>query len=318
MDDKDSRNLGENKQEDEEKRYVSEKLSYNSDDIEDRKQARPIDIFHFENQAEMQRRKELRKIYLRKKITLILSIFTLLLCVTVSFSIQLVVDDSFYKTIIKIVSDKFTQLATAVSSFIAAIISALIISFLNSENKKEKELQKPNEKSFSPPVKDKDLFLCMGYVLKKISEYKKTNEDKRKELSDTGRSYLLWGVAIQFLCIIIFQFFSYISPEKELFKIYGMVSCAVIFMIIVTVGIWHLNQAHNYSKNLSKIMNAELCITKCLLICNLDIEKKEKYELLRIELLNAEIKNDAKDTASAGIPYKMAFDIFKDMIKKNQ
>lgn len=89
-------------------------------------------------------------------------------------------------------------------------------------------------------------------------------------------------------------------------------------MIIVCVGIWHLNQAKNYSKNLSKIMNAELAIVKCLLICNLDIDKKEKSDLLRAELVNAEIKNDAKDAAAADIPYKMAFDIFKDMMKKNQ
>lgn len=272
------------------------------------------------NLEENKQEDEERKKYMRKNIILALKITIVILYAISLFSIQLIIDDSSYKKLIEKISAKSTLLAATTSSLIAIIIGFLSISFLRDENKLEKELQEyiDDEEGLLPPVKDEDLFLCMGYVLGKISEYKRINENKRKELSDTGRSYLLWGVAVQFLCIIIFQIFSYISPEKELFKIYGMVSCAVIFMIIVSVGIWHLNQAKNYSKNLSKIMNAELCITKCLLICNLDIEKKEKYELLRAELLNAEIKNDAKDSAAADIPYKMAFDVFKDMMKKNQ
>lgn len=298
-------------------RNEDDKIIRDSENLSCIKQRERIDSANLRRERQ---REEIEKIYLRKKISLALQISVLIFYVVIVFSIQLIIDDSFYVKIIEIMRDKSDLLISAVSAFFAVIMGTLVIYFLNNENKKAKELQQAEnkQKRFFPLEKDEELFQCMEYVLEKISDYKKINEDKRKELSDTGRSYLSGGVTLYLSCVIIFQIFSYVSPEKELFKIYGMVSCAVIFMIIVSVGIWHLNQAKNYSKNLSKIMNAELAIVKCLLICNLDIDKKEKSDLLRAELVNAEIKNDAKDAAAADIPYKMAFDIFKDMMKKNQ
>lgn len=71
-------------------------------------------------------------------------------------------------------------------------------------------------------------------------------------------------------------------------------------------------------------MNAELNISKCILILNLNISENEKCELLRYELLNSDIAKEArhvtdnKETSLADIPYKMFFDAVRDMIKKEQ
>lgn len=218
------------------------------------------------------------------------------------------------------VDEKKYMLITISLLFLLLIICMIVSYGLNNKNKIEKTLNSIYE--FIPSEEQEYLFKCVNYVLSKIADCKKINEEKRKELSNAGQSYLALGIGLHLMCIIIFQIFSYISPEKELFKMYGMVSCTLACIIIDCIGIWHFNQSKKYINRLSVIMNAELHIVKCILILNLNISENEKNELLRSELLNSDIEKESRHVADnkefslADTPYKMFFDVLRDMAKK--
>lgn len=254
---------------------------------------------------------------LRAKFFSLLGIISYILLI---LSIALLFDESFYIKMASFVDEKKYMLITISLLFLLLIICMIVSYGLNNKNKIEKTLNSLYE--FIPSEEQEYLFKCVNYVLSKIADCKKINEEKRKELSNAGQSYLALGIGLHLMCIIIFQIFSYISPEKELFKMYGMVSCTLACIIIDCIGIWHFNQSKKYINRLSVIMNAELHIVKCILILNLNISENEKNELLRSELLNSDIEKESRHVADnkefslADTPYKMFFDVLRDMAKK--
>lgn len=158
-----------------------------------------------------------------------------------------------------------------------------------------------------------------SYILNILNEIKSNKiffMVKSDYFVSMGRAFLLSGIAFYFLCIIAFQFFVYISPEKEIFKVYGMISCAVIFITIEFIGIWYLNQSRICVNKVMAMMNIELHINKCILIYNSDMSENAMYELLRIEFLNTDIKIDTTIQKMGAYPYKMFFETLRDMIKK--
>ena len=264
--------------------------------------------------------KEVKAHYRRALSAKIFSLLGIIFYIMLALCIALLFDEGFYNKVNSIVEDRYYILFAAISSFSFFIIFMIASYGLNNKNKIEKSVGNPYD--FIPSEEQEYLFKCINYVLSKIADCKKINEEKRKELSNAGQSYLALGIGLHLMCIIIFQIFSYISPEKELFKIYGMISCTLACIIIDCIGIWHFNQSKKYINRLSVIMNAELHIVKCVLILNLNISKNEKNELLRSELLNSDIEKESRHVADnkefslADTPYKMFFDVLRDMAKK--
>lgn len=154
-------------------------------------------------------------------------------------------------------------------------------------------------------------------ILQRIELYKVYLMDKYHYFVSVGRSFFIAGIAVYFLCVLAFQIFIHISPENEIFKIYGMASCAIIFISIEFIGLWYLNQSKIYSNKIMSMINIELHINKCELIYNLNMSENIIHDLLRMELSNTDIKLETYNQKAETYPYKIFFDTLRDIIKKS-
>lgn len=153
-------------------------------------------------------------------------------------------------------------------------------------------------------------------ILQRIELYKIYLMNKYEYFVSLGRSFFIAGIAVYFLCVLAFQIFIHISPENEIFKIYGMVSCAIIFVSIEFIGLWYLNQSKIYSNKILSMINIELHINKCELIYNLNMSENVIHDLLRMELQNTNIRLETYNQKTETYPYKIFFDSLRDVIKK--
>lgn len=260
------------------------------------------------------------------------------------FAATSIVSNEFYDYIVYTIENRLYQLIILIIGFIAFTIGMLNALRLNKKQFKSYTPDKNNDiraenidqqidSDMENIIAEHTLQITSGsdvsnanndkfsshvhIILQRIELYKVYLMNKYHYFVSVGRSFFIAGIAVYFLCVLAFQIFIHISPENEIFKIYGMASCAIIFISIEFIGLWYLNQSKIYSNKIMSMINIELHINKCELIYNLNMSENVIHDLLRMELSNTDIKLETYNQKAETYPYKIFFDTLRDIIKKS-